>query len=47
MVSAASFIPLSVEVAGLTIGVSEIGVALSLVYYASINISFAVRFITI
>lgn len=41
--AAASFIPLSFNVAGLTIGAAEIFVALTLVYYLSINVTFAVR----
>lgn len=40
--AAISYIPISFTVAGLTIGAAEIFVALTLVYYISINVAFAV-----
>lgn len=42
LMAAVSYIPLSFTVAGLTIGAAEIFVALTLVYYISINVAFAV-----
>ncbi len=43
LISALSFVPVGVEVLGNRIGVAEVAVAASLIYYASININFAVR----
>lgn len=42
LMAALSYIPISFPVAGLTIGAAEVFVALTLVYYLSINVGFAV-----